>query len=45
LEELKELFEFLDDIIPEDEDEDDVPKKRAAKKRQVPVRISWLLYG
>jgi condensin complex subunit 3 len=41
LEELKELFEFLDDIIPEDEEEDDVPKKRAVKKRQVPLRISF----
>ncbi|EPQ52389.1 chromosome condensation complex protein [Gloeophyllum trabeum ATCC 11539] len=37
LESLKELFEFLDDIIPEsDEDEQDtpVPKKRATRKRR-----------
>ncbi|KAI9061537.1 ARM repeat-containing protein [Trametes sanguinea] len=27
LEELRELFEFLDDIIPDDEDEDEAPKK------------------
>lgn len=33
LEELKELFEFLDDIIPEDDEEDEIPKKRAGKKR------------
>jgi condensin complex subunit 3 len=33
LEELKELFEFLDDIIPDDEDEEEAPKKRMARKR------------
>jgi condensin complex subunit 3 len=33
LEELKDLFEFLDEIIPEDDEDEEVPKKRAGKKR------------
>ncbi len=33
LEELKELFEFLDDIIPLEDDEDEAPKK--GRKRLV----------
>lgn len=33
MENLQELFEFLDDIIPEDEDEEEPVKKRATKKR------------
>jgi condensin complex subunit 3 len=51
LEELKELFEFLDNIIPEDDDFVDVPKKKgnAARKRcvrneaTVPALISVLV--
>jgi condensin complex subunit 3 len=37
LEELKELFEFLDDVIPEEDDEDDKPepRKRGPRKRLV----------
>jgi condensin complex subunit 3 len=36
MEELKELFEFLDDIIPEDDDEViDVEVKKKGKKRYV----------
>lgn len=31
---LKELFEFLDDIIPEDEDEDDPPSKTKASRKR-----------
>ncbi|KAF8268083.1 nuclear condensing complex subunit [Lactarius quietus] len=36
LESLRELFEFLDDIVPldEDEDEEDEPKKRGVRKRR-----------
>ncbi|KII87700.1 hypothetical protein PLICRDRAFT_30295 [Plicaturopsis crispa FD-325 SS-3] len=35
LEHLKDLFEFLDDIIPEDDEEEvEVPKKRGARKRR-----------
>ena len=34
LENLKELFEFLDDIIPlDDDDEDEQPKRQAGRKR------------
>ncbi|EJC98308.1 uncharacterized protein FOMMEDRAFT_114496 [Fomitiporia mediterranea MF3/22] len=33
LEELKELFEFLDDIIPEEEEEEEKPKRGARKRR------------
>ena len=34
LEHLKDLFEFLDDIIPVEDDEDDpVPVRRAGRKR------------
>jgi condensin complex subunit 3 len=36
LERLKDLFEFLDDIIPdEDEEEIELPKKRTTRKRLV----------
>ncbi|KAI0073109.1 ARM repeat-containing protein [Panus rudis PR-1116 ss-1] len=34
LEHLHELFQFLDDIIPEDDEEEEVPKKRTARKRR-----------
>ncbi|KZT24842.1 hypothetical protein NEOLEDRAFT_1134516 [Neolentinus lepideus HHB14362 ss-1] len=34
LESLKELFEFLDDIIPESDEEEEVPKKRTTRKRR-----------
>lgn len=34
LEQLKDLFEFLDDVIPDD-DEDDEPSVRRARKRYV----------
>ncbi|EIN08176.1 hypothetical protein PUNSTDRAFT_143847 [Punctularia strigosozonata HHB-11173 SS5] len=34
LEQLKELFEFLDDIIPDDDEEIEMPKKRATRKRR-----------
>ncbi|KAL5523222.1 YCG1_1 [Sanghuangporus sanghuang] len=33
LEELKELFEFLDDIIPEDDEEEEKPKRGSRKRR------------
>jgi condensin complex subunit 3 len=35
LEYLKELFEFLDQIVPEDDDDDavELPKKKGGKKR------------
>ena len=35
LESLKELFEFLDDIFPEDDEEDEMPPKRRSRKRYV----------
>ncbi|KIM91366.1 hypothetical protein PILCRDRAFT_810639 [Piloderma croceum F 1598] len=34
LEYLKDLFEFLDDIIPEDDEEEVVPKKKGTRKRR-----------
>jgi hypothetical protein len=33
LTELEQLFEFLDDIIPEEDDEDDEDVPRRSKKR------------
>lgn len=34
LENLKEMFEFLDEVIPySDEEEDEPPKKRGGRKR------------
>lgn len=33
LEYLKDLFEFLDDIIPEDDEEEVEPKRKIARKR------------
>lgn len=35
LESLKELFEFLDDIFPEDDEEDEMPPKKRTRKRYV----------
>jgi len=46
LEELKDLFEFLDDIIPEDDDvETNGPKKKgnAARRRCVSNNVQLLL--
>ncbi|TFY65773.1 hypothetical protein EVG20_g5314 [Dentipellis fragilis] len=41
LESLKDLFEFLDDIMPEDdEEEDEAPKKRGRKRRSDSVVTS-----
>ncbi|KAF7968330.1 hypothetical protein HWV62_30947 [Athelia sp. TMB] len=34
LEYLKELFEFIDDIIPDEDDEEEEPKKRVTRKRR-----------
>ncbi|TFK48905.1 ARM repeat-containing protein [Heliocybe sulcata] len=34
LESLKELFEFLDDIIPESDEEEETPKKKVSRKRR-----------
>jgi condensin complex subunit 3 len=39
LEELKDLFEFLDEIIPDDDDGDEEPKKKPKNKRYA------LIYG
>jgi condensin complex subunit 3 len=36
LESLQELFNFIDDIIPEDEDEEEVPKRKPGRKRYTP---------
>jgi condensin complex subunit 3 len=40
LESLKELFEFLDEIVPLDEDEDEEEEARASKKRGTRKRRS-----
>ncbi|PSR90834.1 hypothetical protein PHLCEN_2v4803 [Hermanssonia centrifuga] len=37
LEYLQELFEFVDDIIPNDAEEEEAPKRRGGKKRSVSV--------
>ncbi|KAA1474990.1 ARM repeat-containing protein [Dentipellis sp. KUC8613] len=40
LESLKDLFEFLDDIMPEEDEEDEAPKKRGRKRRSDSVVTS-----
>ena len=37
LEELKDLFEFLDDIIPEDDEEEERPKRGGRKRYVTPL--------